>query len=75
MRDRVESNLDFNKWKSWLENGVIYAHGRDKQMRPIMHINMKKFGEANFSTEEITGLSDYMHAYLSFNAMVPGTIE
>ncbi len=36
---------------------------------------MKKFAEANFSTEEIIGFSDYMHAYLSFNAMVPGTIE
>ncbi len=30
MRDRAETNLDYNRWKKWIDEGVMYAHGRDK---------------------------------------------
>ena len=76
LRDDLPARLNnFEKWRPYLEAGVIYAHGRDKQMRPIMYINMKKLGEIGIDYETLIGLSDYVHCHLVFNAMVPGTIE
>ena len=76
LRDDLPARLsNFEKWRAYLEAGIIYAHGRDKQMRPIMHINMNKLGEHEIDYDTLIGLTDYVHSYLAFNAMVPGTIE
>ena len=75
MRDTVAERLDFKKWQNWLEKGVVYAHGRDKHMRPILHVNLERFGQVEPTVDDILGVTDYMHAYLSFNAMIPGTVE
>ena len=36
------ANLE--KWRPFMDDGMVYAHGRDKQMRPILHINLQKLG-------------------------------
>ena len=36
------ANLE--KWHPFMDDGMVYAHGRDKQMRPILHINLQKLG-------------------------------
>lgn len=54
---------------------MFYAHGRDKQMRPILHVNMKKMADEEMSEEDLIGMTDYLHSYLVYNAMVPGSIE
>lgn len=75
MRDGIADRLNYEKQKKWLDNGVMYAAGRDKQMRPILYVSMERFSAMSPTVEDILGVSDYIHAYLTFNAMVPGTIE
>jgi len=76
LRDDLPARLaNLEKWRPFMEDGVVYAHGRDKQMRPILHINLKKLGEAELDNESMLGLTDYVYSHLTFNAMVPGSIE
>lgn len=76
LRDELPARLaNLEKWRPYLEDGVIYAHGRDKQMRPILHVNIKKLGNIGIDNDSLLGLIDYVYSYLTFNAMVPGSIE
>ena len=53
----------------------MYAHGRDKQMRPIIYINTKMLASLEMDTDDLIGMTDYLHSYVVYNAMVPGSIE
>jgi len=43
-RERVLPLLrDYEKHLDFLNNGVCYAYGRDRSMRPIVYHNLRKF--------------------------------
>jgi len=75
LRDDLPARIDVERWSKWINKGIFYSYGRDKQMRPILHVSMKKVGYYGLDVDDIIGFSDFVHSYLSFNAMVPGTIE
>ena len=44
-------------------------------MRPIIYINTKMLAEMEMDVDDLIEMTDYMHSYVVYNAMVPGTIE
>ena len=58
-----------------LNSGALYAYGRDKDNRSIVHLNCRAIVDQELSIEQILLLSDFVNGYLLFNAMLPGRIE
>jgi hypothetical protein len=58
-----------------LQKGWIYCYKRDKSMRPIMIVSVRRLIDANVSLEQAVNVADYFLNYVITKSMVPGKIE
>jgi len=58
-----------------LNSGIMYAYKRDKSLRPVVIVNVRRIIDTGISIEKLVQLSDFFLFYIIQNAMVPGRIE
>ena len=58
-----------------INKGYIYSYGRDKSMRPVWIVNLRKMFDSGFTNDEFWDAQNFLQAYLKFAGMVPGKIE
>ena len=65
----------YDELEPLLNSGALYAYGRDKDNRAILHLNSRALVDQELTIDQILELSDFVNGYLLFNAMLPGRIE
>ena len=70
--DIIES---FDEIQPLLEQGFLYANGRDRKMRPNLIFKARKVIDNEVTVEDLVKLNVFWSAYLIFNGLVPGKIE
>ena len=59
-----------------LKRGVLYIHGRCKDLTPVLICNMAAIGEAmdedDICAESFSNLHHFMANYMATNMLVPG---
>lgn len=58
-----------------LNNGLIYACGRDYKFRPLVVINVQKILERKMSENELLELMGFYYQYLIENFLIEGQVE
>ena len=66
---------NFERFESLVKNGMLYGHGRDREERPIIVFDMRRWIDSKITPEELLGTIDFLNAYTIFNAQIPGKIE
>ena len=72
---RSQLDLDFEHYRQELELGVIYGCRRDKNMRPIIIVNVRRMIDSRISIERLVAVTNFFFEYVIQHAMVPGAIE
>lgn len=57
------------------KKGWIYCYKRDKSMRPVMIVSVRKLIDANVGLEMAVDVADVFLDYVIKNTMVPGKVE
>merc|ERR1712012_144829 len=73
--DIIDLFDSFEEIRPLIERGYIYVNGRDKYMRPIIVMNVRKMIDDDVQLDDIVKLVIFNDAYLMCNAFVPGRIE
>jgi len=68
-------NLNFDDFRSDLELGVIYGVGRDRNMRPVIIINVRRIVDSGITVERLIAVTNFFLMYVIENAMISGSIE
>ena len=63
------------KYLKFANQGAIYIYKRDKTMKPIIVMNIRKMIDINMQYDEIEILNDFVMSYVDYAGMVPGRIE
>jgi len=63
------------KYLKFANQGAIYSYKRDKTMKPIIVMNIRKMIDINMQYDEIEILNDFVMSYVDYAGMVPGRIE
>lgn len=58
-----------------LQKGWIYCYKRDKSMRPIMIVSVRRLIDAKVGLDAAVNVADFFLHYIITQAMVPGKIE
>ena len=53
----------------------MYGYGRDRNMRPIMFMNVRGWLDSGVSVDTLMNMVDVLFTYTLENAIVPGQIE
>jgi hypothetical protein len=73
---RAKVNVtDITPVKAGLESGMLYAYKRDKNMRPIVVVNVRRVIEAKIDIEALIEVVDFFTNYTIEEGMVPGKVE
>lgn len=68
-------DLNYESYREELELGVIYGVRRDKNMRPIIIINVRRMVDSGISVDRLIAVTNFFLEYVINYAMVPGSIE
>lgn len=66
---------DITPFKDYLNAGFLYAYRRDKNMRPIIIVNVRKIIDSGIQIEPLVAVCDYFLNYVITNGMAPGKVE
>jgi len=58
-----------------LELGVIYGVRRDKNLRPVLIINVRRMIDSRITTDRLNAVTNFFLNYVIEKAMIPGCIE
>jgi len=72
---RKTLNLDFNSYREDLELGVVYGIRRDKNMRPVIIINVRRMIDSRIGVDRLIAVTNFFLEYVIKFAMIPGKIE
>ena len=61
--------------RPWLEQGFMYGYMRDKSLRPIIIVNVRKLADSKISIDQIVETADFFLHYVIKNGMSPGRVE
>lgn len=75
--DLFRRSLDLNleHYREELELGVIYGVRRDKSMRPVIIINVRRMIDSRITVDRLVAVTNFFLEYIIKYAMIPGTIE
>lgn len=62
-------------YREELELGVIYGVRRDKSMRPVIIINVRRMIDSRITVDRLVAVTNFFLEYIIKYAMIPGTIE
>ena len=68
-------NFDYDAFKEDLELGVIYGVRRDKNMRPVIIVNVRRMIDSQISVDRLIAVTNFFLMYVIEHAMIPGAIE
>ena len=68
-------NLDLNQFREDLELGVIYGVRRDRNMRPVIIINVRRMVDSRIPVDRLLAVTNFFLEYTIQYAMIPGAIE
>ena len=71
----IQTMNSYEKLRELIEKGILYGHGRDRKMRPIVIVNFRRLVDNNVDVDEFFRLNDFIMSYIIANAMLPGQIE
>jgi len=54
---------------------VIYGAGRDRNMRPVIIINVRRIVDSGIPVDRLNAVANFFLMYVIENAMIPGSIE
>ena len=69
----ILSRLD--EFSDLSEQGMVYGHGRDAKMRPIIIVNIRRLIDSGMDVTSFLELNDFISSYIVQNGMVPGRVE
>ena len=72
---RMSQDLDYEHFREDLELGVVYGVRRDKNMRPVVIINVRRMIDSAITEVRLVAMMNFFLEYTIKNAMVPGAIE
>ena len=72
---RKQLDLDYEHFREELELGIVYGVRRDKNMRPVIIINVRRMIDSRISVDRLLALTNFFLEYVIAYAMVPGSIE
>ena len=53
----------------------MYGYKRDKAMRPIIVVSVRKMIDSKITLEQLCAMADYFCCYLIDHALAPGKVE
>jgi len=72
---RETLDLNFENFREELELGVIYGVRRDKNMRPVMVINVRRMIDSRINVDRLIAVTNFFLEYVVEYSMIPGSIE
>lgn len=63
------------EFQDFLDQGIIYGHGRDNQNRPVLIYNVRKALDLGFDMDKFLDVLEFIFNYTLEHAMIPGKIE
>ena len=72
---RSSVDLNYESFRDDLELGVMYGVRRDKSMRPIIIINVRRMIDTGIGVDRLVNMANFLLLYIIEYAMIPGAIE
>ena len=67
-RDLIPILADYDHFQTYLELGIVYGYGRDREQRPIIVFEMRRWIDSGISPQELLSTIDFLTGYTIFNA-------
>jgi hypothetical protein len=66
---------DYEKHMESMNNGVYYGYGRDRTMKPITWLNLRKWVDSEMDVSIHLRQNDILSHYYIENGLIPGQVE